>query len=183
MLLEIHRRQTLADSGIGIEAFDVRLSDGDDWVERPKESFPPIALPKNVVSAVMAATDSELLHRKEQLAPDDPVSSCRRQAVDVREETIRRIVVQINERFAFSISVVVLVVLGAALGIIFRGAHVMIAFGISFVPSLLIILAIVTGKQMAYNAPTFVVGLAVMWGVIGAVAALDVWIMMRVLRR
>ena len=90
---------------------------------------------------------------------------------------------QINERFAFSISVVVLVILGAALGIIFRGAHVMIAFGISFVPSLIIILGIVTGKQMAYNAPTFVVGLDVMWGVIGAVAALDVWLMLHVLRR
>lgn len=183
VLLEIHRGQTLADSGIGVDAFNVRLSDGSDWVERPKESFPAIDLPEDVVSAVLAVTDSELLRSEEQLAPDDPVSSRRRQAVNVREETIRRIIVQINERFAFSISVVVLVILGAALGIIFRGAHVMIAFGISFVPSLLIILGIVTGKQLAYNAPTFVVGLSVMWGVIGAVAALDVWIMMRVLRR
>jgi lipopolysaccharide export LptBFGC system permease protein LptF len=89
----------------------------------------------------------------------------------------------INERLAFSVSVFVLVILAAALGIIFRGSHMMVAFGISFVPMLFVIVMIVTGKQMSHNAATHGLGLAVMWSGIVAVAGLDVWTLTHVLRR
>ena len=74
-------------------------------------------------------------------------------------------------------------ILGAALGIIFRGAHVMTAFGISFVPMLVVIVTIVTGKQMAHNAGTDTLGILVIWSGIAAAAALDGWILTRALRR
>ncbi len=57
------------------------------------------------------------------------------------------------------------------------------AFGISFVPSLLVIVAIVMGKQMAQNAPTHWLGIAVIWSGIVAIAGLDVWVLGKVLRR
>ena len=73
--------------------------------------------------------------------------------------------------------------MGAALGIIFRGSHVTMAFGISFVPMLFVIVMIVMGRQMAHNAATYGIGLALMWGGIAVVAGLDVWTLTRVLRR
>ena len=76
-----------------------------------------------------------------------------------------------------------LVILGAALGIIFRGTHAVTAFGVSFIPSLFVIITIVMGKQMAYNAATPGLGLLLMWSGIAVVAALDAWTLTRVLRR
>ena len=69
------------------------------------------------------------------------------------------------------------------MGIVFRGAHVLVAFGISFVPSLVVIMAIVTGRQLACNATTHVVGLLLIWAGIAALAVLDWWTLARVLRR
>ena len=76
-----------------------------------------------------------------------------------------------------------LVILAAALGIIFRGSHVMTAFGISFIPTLFVIIAIVMGRQMTHNANTHLSGLLLMWAGIVVVAGLDVWMLTRVLRR
>ena len=59
----------------------------------------------------------------------------------------------------------------------------MTAFGLSFVPALMVIIMIVTGKQMSHNATTHVLGLLIMWVGIVLVAGLDVWTLTRVLRR
>jgi hypothetical protein len=69
------------------------------------------------------------------------------------------------------------------LGIVLRGAHVLVAFGISFVPLVFVLVMLVAGRQMANNAPTHVLGLAFMWGGIVTVAGVDVWMLQRVLRR
>ena len=76
-----------------------------------------------------------------------------------------------------------LVALGAALGIVFRGSHAVVAFGISFVPSLVVMVLIVAGKQMAQNAATHGAGLLLLWSGILLVCGLDGWVMTRVLRR
>ena len=115
--------------------------------------------------------------------PGDPLVKRRTQVWEVLTETSRRVAATISERFAFTVSGFDLVILGAVLGIVFRGAHAVTAFGISFVPSLLVIITIVMGKQMAQNAPTHVVGLLVMWSGIAVVAGLDGWTLTRVLRR
>lgn len=180
--LEVVRGDTLADSGIIVSAYDVQLSDGDATVRRNKETFGPVLVPSEVVDRVAAMSTEALLAAGSRF--EDPRLKDRYEAARAaRGETARRIVATINERLAFSVSVVVLVILGAALGIIFRGSHVMVAFGISFAPSLLIIITIVMGKQMTYNAPTFALGLMVLWGGIALVAALDAWTLTRALRR
>jgi len=84
---------------------------------------------------------------------------------------------------SFSASVLVLIILGAALGIVFRGSHVLTAFGISFVPMLFVIIMIVTGKQLAHNPGTSWLGLLTMWSGIFVVAVLDLWTLTRLLRR
>jgi lipopolysaccharide export LptBFGC system permease protein LptF len=181
-VIEVARGDTIASSAIEIDTYDVRVSDGTTFVERPKETLPAVVISPELADRIEALTDQELLSPK-TMAPDDPLYARRADALEARGETIRRIVGAMNERLAFSVSVLVLVILGAALGIIFRGAHVMTAFGISFVPTLFVIVTIVTGKQMSHNAGTYGLGISVMWSGIVVVAALDVWTLMRVLRR
>jgi len=109
---------------------------------------------------VKALTEHELLNSS--ALPGKPLAERRKLAIEARTETVRRIVGAINERLAFSTSVFALVILAAALGIIFRGSHVMTAFGISFIPTLLVIVAIMMGRQMAQNAGTHISGLLLM---------------------
>ena len=88
-----------------------------------------------------------------------------------------------HSRLAFSVSVFVLVILAAALGIIFRGAHVLTAFGIAFVPALFVIVTIVAGRQMAEKAGTTTAGLLLLWSGIAVVGGVDAWVLLKVLRR
>lgn len=182
-VVEAARGDTLAESGVRIEAYDARLSDGTDWIHRPKETLGPVALAPELVAELEEMSDAELLGASLMPDRDDPLAHRREQAEEARAEALRRVVGTIHERMAFSVSVVVLVILGVVLGIVFRGSHVMTAFGISFVPSLFVIITIVMGKQMSHNAPTYLLGLLVMWSGIALVVGLDFWTLTRVLRR
>lgn len=182
-LIEVSRANDLAEAGVTIHAYEVRGTGADARVERVKESFGPIALSAEMIARGTTLDAAALLAGPSDSASDDPLRELREKALAERAETVCRIRGTIHERLAFSVSVFVLVVLGAALGIILRGAHVVTAFGICFVPSLLVIVTIVMGKQMANNPPTHAVGLLIIWLGILIAVALDAWILTRVLRR
>jgi len=95
----------------------------------------------------------------------------------------RNLVALIHARLAFSASVLVLMVLGAALAIVFRGSHVLTAFGIAFVPSILVTVITIMGRQMAEKPGTAQVGLVIIWGGIALVGVLDVLVLARFVRR
>ena len=181
--LEIARGNALAECQLAIDLYDVRVTDGDRVFSRTKDKLTPVAIPVELAEQVAGLTPDELMHPGAGEAADDPLAAKRAQVQAVMAGTVREIAATVSERFAFSISVFVLVILGAVLGIVFRGAHVLTAFGVSFVPSLLIIITIVMGKQMSQNATTHAFGLLVMWSGIVIVAGLDLWTLTRVLRR
>jgi len=134
-------------------------------------------------SGAASASENDLLRAIPDQEKGDPIAERQAAASTTLGNVARKIVATIHERLAFSISVLVLVVLGAGLGIIFRGAHILTAFGISFVPSILVIVSIVMGRQLAVNAGTHGTGLLVLWAGIALVALLDVWMLARALRR
>lgn len=180
--LELTRGGDLGEVAIQADLRGVRLTDDGPVITRAKETIGPFV----VDSAQILRMQSWDINRLCQMAlaiPDDPLNRLRTRATDAKGKTVRRVVGVLNERAAFSISVFVLIILAAALGIILRGSHVMMAFGISFVPMLFVILTIVMGKQMSHNAGTHFVGLALMWSGIVTVAGVDVWTLTKVLRR
>ena len=181
-ILEVTRGATVAESGVQIELYDARLSDGVTTIERDKEKLGPVAIAPELIARVKKLTEAELLGPAGG-SPDSSLTDQRVRALEARGETVRRVIGVMHERLAFSVSVLVLVILGAALGIIFRGSHVMTTFGISFVPLLFVLITIVMGKQMSHNITTHGLGIAVMWSGIVVVTVLDVWTLTRVLRR
>jgi len=181
--IDLSRGDTFEQSGLRIELFEVRMRDGTTSVDRVKETLESIALPPQWTQRVAKFSENELLQADASGESGDPLSERRDRARDVLGAVMRKIIATIHERTAYSISVFGLVILGAALGIVFRGAHVLVAFGISFVPSLIVIITIVTGRQLACNAATHVAGLLLLWAGIAAVAALDWWTLARLLRR
>lgn len=182
-VIEVARGETVEDCAVEIVAYDVRLTRDDQSVSRSKETFGPAPLPRVVLDRVGRATPDELLQPIATRGDRDPIlekqAAARRERIRIRYDIIGTI----NERTAFSVSVLALVILAAALGIIFRGAHTIVAFGISFVPSVFVIVTIIMGKQMAQNVETHTLGLAILWGGIVLVSALDLWTLWCVLRR
>ncbi|HXE52985.1 MAG TPA: LptF/LptG family permease [Tepidisphaeraceae bacterium] len=64
-----------------------------------------------------------------------------------------QILAESNSRVSFAISCLVLVMVGCALGLMFRSGNFLSAFAISFVPALLTITLIVAGQRISGNIP------------------------------
>jgi|GEM_PF-727945 len=183
-VIEIARDETLQQTGVRMDAYNVVASAKDVTLSRTQQTLGPVALPSELIKKVEAISQEKLLsHALANRDPDSATERKRAEAIDTINETLRRIAATVCERTAFSVSVFVLVLLGAVLGIVFRGSQAMVAFGISFIPSLVVIITIVMGKQMAVNASTHWLGMGIMWIGIVIVAMLDWWTMTRVLRR
>jgi len=100
---------------------------------------------------------------------------CNELAVEIRMEK--------HSRLAFGISCVVLVLLGAALGIVFRSSHLLTAFGVSFIPAAFCLITIFTGKHIAeQSTSSTVVGIMFLWSGIALVAVANFVIYKKLLK-
>jgi lipopolysaccharide export LptBFGC system permease protein LptF len=164
----------------------VTLTDATDpaaTVTKDRESFRAVALPESIRAQLKSISDRELLEASSPVAYAEGFAKKRTATVLERAELLREIAGVIHSRLALSISTFVLVILGAALGIVFRNSHVFTAFGISFVPSLFVIVTIIMGRQLAQNDGTTAMGIAIIWGGIVLVGGVDVWTLARLVRR
>lgn len=91
---------------------------------------------------------------------------------------------EIHSRVAFGLSCFLLVGIGAALGLIFRGGQVISAFAISVVPGSIAIVMIIMGKKMVTNPDVSQTqGIAVIWGGITALFLAEIIIYARLSRK
>ena len=75
-----------------------------------------------------------------------------------------RIVGEIHGRIAYGVSCFLLVAMGAALGLLFRGGQIISAFAISVVPAALVIIMVLMGKQLIRNPDVpMALGLMSIW--------------------
>lgn len=68
-------------------------------------------------------------------------------------QLINTLVAEGNGRASFAISCLILVMAGAALGMMFRSGNFLTAFAVSFIPALLSITLIIAGQRTAANVP------------------------------
>lgn len=80
------------------------------------------------------------------------------------DELKAEIVMEINARLAFGIGCVVMVLLGAALGIVMKSGHFLTAFGVSCIPAVVCLTTIFTGKHIGEQGTRDVLqGLVFLW--------------------
>lgn len=94
-----------------------------------------------------------------------------------------RVLSIIHHRLAYSLSGLLLVALGAALGVILRGGQVLTAFAISFVPLVLVVLLMIMGRGQAQEPRTYVLGVGLIWSGLVLGALLNVLVIGKWLRR
>jgi len=78
---------------------------------------------------------------------------------------LNEIIAEMHGRVAYGVSCFLMVTMGAALGLIFRGGQLLSAFALTVVPAALVIVMVIMGKEMVRNPDVPVVlGLAAIWG-------------------
>ncbi len=94
------------------------------------------------------------------------------------------VIAEMHSRIAFGISCVLLVAMGAAMGIIFKGGQVLSAFTISVLPAAGNIVMILMGKKMISNPKSSdLVGMATIWGGVIIILIIDLVIYYRLSRK
>ncbi len=91
---------------------------------------------------------------------------------------------ELHARLAIGVSCVVLVLLGAALGVILRSGPLLSAFGVSAIPAVLCLMTIFTGKHMGeQGGADLPAGIAFLWSGIAVIALADLLIYRNLLKR
>ena len=80
-------------------------------------------------------------------------------------DTLVDIKAEINSRLVFGIGCLPMILIGIGLGILQRGGHLLSAFGASCLPAALLVVAIISGKNITKNVGAeSSSGIFVMWG-------------------
>ncbi|RMF83519.1 MAG: hypothetical protein D6744_04510 [Planctomycetota bacterium] len=88
-------------------------------------------------------------------------------------ELKRKVAGLIHARLGFAGSPLVTILMGAALGVIFRGSRMLAGFGLACIPFGLTALLILMGRQLIEGNEASVVGPLIVWGGLGLVLAAD----------
>ncbi len=98
-------------------------------------------------------------------------------------DTLVDIKAEINSRLVFGLGCIPMILIGIGLGVIQRGGHLLSAFGASCLPAAVLIIAIISGKNITENVgahgPS---GILLMWGGLGFLVLLTAGIYRRLLR-
>ena len=166
---------------------NVKVRDADDLTEgRSLEDYRLSGLygPAGTLEKANAYTVEQMLDRGKSLGVNsfEELVKSRLEMIDYYEGSYWRSLGELHTRLAYSTSALVLLILGAGLGIIFKGGHFVSAFGLSFIPMLFVVVIIITGKRICGVGGT-VMGPAIIWFGLFVVIWADVLVLGKFLKR
>ncbi len=118
-----------------------------------------------------------------QFQPSPALTSLQSKLDRLIRKTFVEIKAEIHSRLVFGTGCVPMIMIGIGLGILKKGGHLLSAFGASCVPAAVLIVCIMSGKQLTQNLNAQTVsGVALMWAGLGFLALLALGIYTRLLR-
>jgi len=107
--------------------------------------------PDNITKALKNGADPKLINLQNKL----------KRTIHL---TLIKIKSVINSRLAFGIGCVPLIMIGIALGVMIKGGHLLIAFGVSSIPAAILLVCIMSGIQLAEKPQgQTAIGIILMW--------------------
>lgn len=173
---------------IEVELSDVEQpaapSDGSGRPTRKsREALPMLDVPAAFTQRVAAMTDDELLDPNVTIRLSDAMTRDREKLIEKVQQKATQVVSLIHFRSAMAVSGVCLVMVAAMLGMVFRGSHVLTAFGVSCLPALVVTIAIMAGRNLAEYPSMSKLGLSIMWGINLALAGVTAVVATRSVKR
>lgn len=129
-----------------------------------------IPIPADISDEAQNISVGDLYSKAEKVTSNPTVLARIAELKDVKVRKIHNdILAEINSRLSYGLSCFLMVAIGAALGLIFRGGQIITAFSICVVPAVIAIIMIYMGKQMITSLKVqdkygLLPGLACMWG-------------------
>jgi lipopolysaccharide export LptBFGC system permease protein LptF len=140
-------------------------------------------MPQEVLDEVAALSDADLLNPATELELSPQLSKQRAALLLEAARQRRKMASVIHFRLGSAVSALVTVLMAAALGVIYRGARALAAFGISCIPFGVVAVLMVMARQLAENEHTQMLGPVLTWGGLAAVGLLDLLIIRQGVRR
>jgi len=160
---------------------------GTEGTQKDSHEVTNIRIPDKIRSKVEGITLADLYHRPGDYTSNKQILGVISWVKEDKIDKIRsEIFAEIHARFAYGVSCFLLVALGAALGLIFRGGQVVSAFAISMAPATVVIVMVLMGKEIVTNPRVdngWVWGLSSIWGGDAALLAACAWIYFRMMRK
>ncbi|MHC4881505.1 MAG: LptF/LptG family permease [Planctomycetota bacterium] len=118
-----------------------------------------------------------------KISPSGQLKSLCKRIPAVMTKIDNEIYAEIHSRLVLGLGCIPLILTGIALGIQFRGGHMLSAFGASAIPGGLLVVFILSGKELTKNPSTpALTGVSVMWIGLAVLVVLTLWIYRRLLR-
>lgn len=136
------------------------------WTQMERMELGGLALPAEVAQRITAIDPAEFLSHPEKYTK---VEAVQKRIAQIWKYDIRKlqgkILGELHGRTAYGLSCFLLVFMGAAMGLLFRGGQVLSAFALSMIPAAVVIVMILMGKEMLANPDVPLgAGLAAIWG-------------------
>ncbi len=115
--------------------------------------------------------------------PSETLAGLQSQLFTKMQKTLAEIQAELNSRLVFGIGCVLMILIGIALGIIMRGGHLLTAFGAATIPAAILIVAMMTGRNIIKNMGSQAVsGVFIMWGGLGFMICLTIYLYRKLAR-
>jgi lipopolysaccharide export LptBFGC system permease protein LptF len=151
--------------------------------------IPPTAV-EAIANKFKTEKNGSLSLRVEQLASEPLGKQPSPELIKLQNElkktilkTLLRIKIETHSRLVFGIGCISMILIGIGLGIIKKGGHLLSAFGVSCVPAVVLIVCIISGKNITKNLDSQgISGIALMWAGLIFLSLLVVIIYRRLLK-
>lgn len=140
--------------------------EGGRLVKKDNEAVGPIEYmdQPEIARRFQGVNLSTLLNDDSFLQMPPVQSKQRNRLIEFMRKMVSEIGSEIHFRSSYSLSGAAVVVLGALLGIILRGGQVLTAFGVSCIPSMVVVLSSIVGRNLGDRPDYAWLSLSVMWG-------------------
>ncbi len=148
-------------------------------IEAPQKITASLGMPGIIETIMNVGTEQSVL----KAGPGSQLKTyCQQWPLEI-EEVDNEIYAEIHSRLVLGLGCIALILTGIALGIQFRGGHMLSAFGASAVPGGVLVTFILSGKALTTNPATpAMTGVTVMWVGLAVLIMLTLWVYRKLLR-
>ena len=158
---------------------------GDYATPREKEALrlDGLLVPASVLEQVEQYTPALVIDPDAALPTSDVLEDSRAGLRRAADKLRRKVGGLIHFRLGFASSPLVTILMGAALGVIFRGSRALAAFGLACIPFGIVTILMLMGRQLTESSGAEAIGPYVIWGGLALVGVADVIILWLGVRR